>query len=108
MLADLLVPGLEAAYVAHARSLALSRALRIYNALRQFETQHGREAKGLEELSLPVEATVDPFSGQPLKLKSTDEGWVVYSVMQNGVDDGGDFSEMNDYGVAPRKWRATD
>ena len=51
--------------------------------------------------------TTDPFSGQPLKLKHTDEGWVVYSVMQNGADDGGNFIDLKDFGVAPRQLRRT-
>lgn len=107
VLADLLVPALEAFFRAHARHAAVSRSLRIFNALTQFRDEHGREASGLEELALPKEATIDPFSGKPLKLKHTDEGWVVYSVMANGVDDGGDFKEQKDYGVAPAKWRST-
>lgn len=105
VLADSLVPALQSAFQANARSLAVSRALRLDSALRAFAEKNGREAKGLEELGLPREATIDPFSGEPLKLKYTDDGWIVYSVMTNGVDDGGDFMDMKDYGVAPRKWR---
>ena len=105
VLADLLMPAMQAAFEANARSLAVSRALRIDNALRQFAEKNGREAKGLEELDLPKEATIDPYSGEPLKLKHTEDGWIMYSVMQNGVDDGGDFKELKDYGVAPRESR---
>ena len=54
-------------------------------------------------LSLPKEATIDPFSGEPLKLKHTDDGWVIYTVMQNGIDDGGDFKDQKDYGLAPQR-----
>jgi hypothetical protein len=107
-LADLLMPAVKAAYQARARSLAVSRSLRIYNALRQFAEKNGREAAGLEELGLPQEATIDPYSGEPLKLKDTDEGWIIYSVMENGVDDGGDFKAIKDYGVAPPKLRVTE
>jgi hypothetical protein len=32
---------------------------------------------------------LDPFTGQPLKLKPTAYGVVVYSVGPDGVDDGG-------------------
>jgi hypothetical protein len=105
VLADLLQPGLRAALVAHARSLVSLRALRIANALAQYRDEHGREASGLSDLSLPREATIDPFSGEPLKLKHTDDGWLIYSVMQNGIDDGGDFTDAKDYGLAPRKDR---
>lgn len=108
VLADLLLPALKAAYEANFRTVATLRALRIFNALTEFRDQHGREASGLKDLALPQKATVDPFSGEPLKLKHTDAGWVVYSVYLNGVDDGGDFKDMKDCGLAPRKHRATE
>jgi hypothetical protein len=107
-MADLLMPALHAVFHANARDLAVSRSLRIYNALQRFAHENGREAKGLEELRLPEAATIDPYSGQPLLLKRTAEGWVIYSVMDNGVDDGGDFMGRKDYGVAPRKLRLTE
>ncbi|MEX2308184.1 MAG: hypothetical protein WD738_11355 [Pirellulales bacterium] len=91
---------------ANARSIALLRSLRIYNALRQFRQQNGRESQGLHELGLPAEATIDPYTGAPLKLKLTDDEWVIYSVMENGVDDGGDFTGLKDYRVAPAKLRS--
>jgi hypothetical protein len=62
----------------------------------------------LAELNLPVSATIDPHSGKALKLKHTDEGWIIYSVMQNGVDDHGDFKDLKDSGVAPPKLRLTE
>jgi hypothetical protein len=108
VMADLLIPAIQASYEAEARITATMRALRIFNALRQHRAEHGREATGLDELSLPASATIDPFDGQPLKLKNTDEGWIVYSVMKNGVDDGADFKALKDYGVAPRKLRLTE
>jgi hypothetical protein len=107
-LADLLLPAIKAVFQANARSTAVSRALRIHNAMRTFAEKNGREATGLDELSLPKPATIDPYSGQPLKLKRTDAGWVIYSVMENGVDDGGDFKGLKDYGVAPPKFRLTE
>jgi hypothetical protein len=108
VLADLEMPSIRAGYDAEARTTAVLRALRINNALRAFAEKNGREASGLDGLGLPKAATIDPFSGEPLKLKHTDEGWIVYSVMTNGIDDGGDFKGLKDYGVAPRKWRGTE
>ncbi len=108
VLARLLDPAIEAAYIAHARNLALMRALRIYNALTEYRDEHGHEAAGLDDLSLPQEATIDPFSGEPLILKHTDDGWMIYSVMTNGVDDGGDFKDLDDFGLAPPSHRPTE
>ena len=31
----------------------------------------------------------DPFDGQPIRIKKTGSGWIVYSIGKNGVDDGG-------------------
>lgn len=108
VLADLLLPALGASFQANARSTAMLRCLRIANRLEQFTIEHGREASGLEELDLPTEATFDPYSGEPLMIKHTDDGWIVYTVMDNRVDDGGDFKGHKDFGVAPRKWRLTE
>ncbi len=108
IMGDLVGLGLGAAYQANARGLALVRGLRIFNALVEYRQMHGQEASGLSDLSLPKEATIDPFSGEPLKLKHTDDGWIIYTVMQNGIDDGGDFKNQKDHGLAPRKHRATE
>jgi hypothetical protein len=108
VMADLLTPGLRAVFHAHARQIAVSRALRIHIALRQFAMKHGREAKGIDELVLQAGINVDPYTGGPLKLRQTADGWAIYSVMENGVDDGGDFKRTKDYGVAPAKVRLTD
>lgn len=53
VLADSLKPALRAAFEANARSLMVSRALRIDNALRAFAEKNGREATRLDELTLP-------------------------------------------------------
>jgi hypothetical protein len=70
VMADLLLPALQATYDANARNLAVLRSLRIFNALRQYAAQHGHEARWLENLTLPKEATIDPFSGEPLSVDS--------------------------------------
>jgi hypothetical protein len=100
-LGDLLSPALGAVHQAYARTLTMMRGLRIFNALTEYREMHGREASGLEELALPREATIDPYSGTPLKLKHVEEGWLIYSVMDNAADDGGDYRQMKDAGLAP-------
>lgn len=108
VMADLMLPALQASYDAEARCVATLRALRVFNSLMRYRDEHGQEASNLADLGLAQEATIDPFSGEPLKLKHTDDGWIIYSVMKNGVDDGGDFKDQKDFGLAPRKHRATD
>ena len=104
-LAASLASTVQAGYDAHNRDIAVMRCLRIFNALRQFAESNGREANDLAELKLPRGFTTDPFDGQPLRLKHTPKGWMVYTVYRDGKDDGGDFKGFKDAGVAPRKYR---
>jgi hypothetical protein len=105
-MSELLIPAIQALYEAETRSIAVSRSLRVFNAMTAFREQHGKEISGLSELPLPKEAMMDPFSDKPLLLKRLAEGWIVYSVAKNGVDDGGSFVDIKDYGVAPVRHRA--
>jgi hypothetical protein len=102
-LADLLASSFEAQFQAVHRTSAVLRSLRVYNALLQFAETNGREASGLAELKLSVEATTDPFTGQPLMAKQSEGGWIVYSVGKDGVDDGGEIETTKDFGVGPAK-----
>jgi hypothetical protein len=99
--ADLMQPSIHNAYEAANRSLAVSRSLRVANALRRFAAENGREATSLAELSLPAAATIDQFSGNPLLWKRQDGAWIVYSIRGDGKDDGG--VSPNDYGVGLRE-----
>jgi hypothetical protein len=103
VLADLLATSLEAQFQSVHRMGAVLRSLRVYNALLQFTETNGHEASGLAELNLPAEATTDPFTGQQLMTKQIDGGWIVYSVGNDGVDDGGEFETQKDFGVGPAK-----
>jgi hypothetical protein len=96
-LADGLVPGLAASVTAWGRSLATMRSLRAYNLFKLHAKLKKREAAGLKDLELSDEAIADPFTGKPLVAKLTDDGWMVYSVGEDGRDDGGMFPA--DFGV---------
>lgn len=97
VLAELLMPALQAAFKSASRDVAMIRTLRVYNALLMAE-QAGHDPQGLADLDLPAEETIDPFTGEPLIVKRTDKGWVVYSVGENEVDDGGQFGRGEDSG----------
>lgn len=84
------------------RRLSLIRCLRVLNALEGYKQRTGKEAESVDQLSLPHEATIDPYSGKPLVVKKTEQGWVVYSVWRNNVDDGGRFNfNSGDWGFGP-------
>lgn len=99
VLADLMVPSIEVAMKANSRDIALIRSLRVLNALQQA----GDDAMGLADIDLPDEATTDPFTGRPLVVKKSDSGWMVYSVGEDQVDDGGKFDDAKDFGFGPKR-----
>lgn len=102
-LADQTQASLEAAYSAANRRLAVSRSLRVFNVLQQTAAERPEEMPSLSRLDLASDAKVDPFTGEPLLLKQTEQGWSVYSVGPDGNDDGGDLYGGKDFGVGPRK-----
>jgi len=98
---QLLFPAIQSAAESFHRSTATLRCLRILNAVGAHRDKHGEQPQKLSDLDLPASATIDPFTGKPLIFRHTDNGWLIYTVYQNGVDDGGDFSEQLDWGLAP-------
>jgi hypothetical protein len=62
-------------------------------ALKRFQLKHGKFPETLVELTpdyLPS-ITIDPYDGKPLKYHSSDDGtYLLYSVGEDGIDDGGD------------------
>jgi hypothetical protein len=105
----ILYPSIRAFYISHACGMAYARTLRVLNAI-QSHVPAGSNAGPadsnavlkLSELGLPVEATTDPFIGEPLHVKKLPQGWLVYSVGRNFEDDGGDVADLiKDIGVGP-------
>ncbi len=102
-LVRLFEPSLQAAQESFDRTTVEMRCLRILNAVQDQEQRMTDDTVSisLEDLALPESATIDPYSGDPLKLRQTGDGWVVYSVMKNRRDDAGNFEAYDDWGVAP-------
>jgi hypothetical protein len=100
-LATLLEPGLLSAREPAERVRAMSRSLRVLNALQAREPAGGDPIPPLNDLGLPRETTIDPFDGETLRVKKTPRGWTVYSVGGNGVDDGGTLEKGTDIGLGP-------
>lgn len=91
----LLAPAFDACGQAVSRAEASRDATRMALAIERFRQEQGRLPTKLEELtpkyasSLPI----DPFDGAPLRYRADANGYLVYSVGGNGVDDGGADSE---------------
>jgi len=90
-------------YVPITRTWAMVRCLRVLNALQTRVPTGSDEVPKLSELGLPAETVTDPFTDEPLHVKNTPQGWLVYSVGMNLQDDGGklDEPETGDVGVGP-------
>jgi hypothetical protein len=64
---------------------------RVAAALACFRTKTGHYPSSLKELApaiLPT-APLDPYSGQPFVYERRGDGYLLYSVFENGVDDRG-------------------
>ncbi len=100
-LVTLLAPSLDAARPPAERTRAMSRALRILNAIQTRVPPGSDLVPKLSDLELPPESTIDPFNGEPMHVKRLPEGWLVYSVGTNLIDDGGIPDGKSDVGVGP-------
>ncbi len=94
---------MQAVHDAATRTQAEIRCLRVLNALQMRVPSGSNKVPKLGELGLPTETTIDPFTGEPLKVKRTPRGWLVYSVGRNFKDDGGKLDDptTGDVGVGP-------
>jgi hypothetical protein len=101
VLVTLLEPGLTACRAPAERTRAMSRSLRVLNALQARVPSGSDRVPNLNDLGLPAAATIDPFNGEPLHVKKRPEGWTVYSVGKNLVDDGGKLDGNTDIGAGP-------
>jgi len=96
-----LEPSLAAIRDPAERTRALSRSLRVLNAIQARVPSVSDQVPKLTDLGLPEQATIDPYNGEPLHVKKLPEGWMVYSVGRNLVDDGGIPDYKNDIGAGP-------
>jgi hypothetical protein len=96
-----LEPSLVACRDPAERTRALVRSLRILNALQVRVPPDSDRVPKLTDLGLPAAATIDPFNGKPLHVKKLPEGWMVYSVGKDRVDDGGKLDGNTDIGAGP-------
>lgn len=95
------LPAMQSCREAMERVRAQIRSLRVLNALQRRAEQGDVSEPKLSDLGLPVEATMDPFTGKSLIVKKRPEGWLIYSVGSNLKDEGGQVDEFRDCGVGP-------
>ena len=92
-------PALLQVRVAHDRTLARVRCLRVLNALQRQSPDGISDEVTLSDLPGAEEFRRDPFTGNDLLLRVSDESIVVYSVGTDGADDGGSLDDQKVYGI---------
>jgi hypothetical protein len=91
IMSAMLLPALQRAYFKNAESIANIRLAKTAVTVEQFRLSQHRLPVTLDELpsSTSTETRTDPFDGQPLRYKRLEKGYVVYSVGDDGRDNGG-------------------
>lgn len=89
MMWDIGAPSLDRAVVLMGRNLAQIRSARLATVVERYRLVHARAPTSLSELQ-PAELPSDPFDGRALKYKADKDRYVIYSVGEDGSDDGGD------------------
>jgi hypothetical protein len=100
-LASLWVPAAHKTREAVERVRGVVRCLRVLNALQRAGVKPADGEPKLSALKLPAEATMDPFTDEPLHLKVVKGDWLIYTVGPDLTDDGGDLGQGKDFGVGP-------
>lgn len=78
---------------------------RLVLALKAHKRDTGAYPATIKQLQPSLDWTIpgDPFSGQPYVYRRQEQGFILYSVGENAVDDGG----MSEYEPQTGKWRGT-
>lgn len=97
------VPALSRVYQMRARNEASRRATQLAYAVQIYKAETGNWPASLSELPAEFGDTMrtDPFSGQTFGYRMTRDGPLIYSLSENGRDDGGIHSAKWDDGRKP-------
>ncbi|MCH7700811.1 MAG: exo-alpha-sialidase [Planctomycetes bacterium] len=100
-LTRLMLPSLGRVYKLRVRNETARRATQLSYALHVFEARYGRWPESLDEL--PSEygerMRTDPFTNRAFGYRVTEQGPILYSLSENGRDDGGIHSPRWDDGI---------
>ncbi|MGQ9880516.1 MAG: hypothetical protein ACUVSV_06585 [Armatimonadota bacterium] len=86
--AQLLLPMSNAFLYHHARTEARIRLLACAAAVRAYRLRHGSYPSSLQEAGV-ADLNKDPFTGGEFVYKPSEQGFLLYSVGEDGKDDGG-------------------
>jgi len=91
VLTSLILPGLAGVVQRVQRTEAWHRAAVLGVAACRYQAKHGRLPAALGDLSPEFVDMIprDPFDGEPMRFRLTDQGCVIYSIGKDLVDNGG-------------------
>ncbi len=89
-----ILPAMEATFGASARAQAIRDLTLMALAAERYRLAHGEYPPDTAALAQFLPAVpLDPYDGQPLRMKLAGGGLVLYSVGQDGIDNGGEDPE---------------
>lgn len=91
IIVHLIVPAYSVSFDSHARFIALRELTKTALAIERYRNQGNQLPNNLEQLASQYLSSVpiDPYSGKPIRYLRDANGYRVYSVGRNRVDDGG-------------------
>jgi type II secretory pathway pseudopilin PulG len=104
VLIALLLPAFQKLHQAADRSEQFNRNQQLAFALAAYRADNGKYPAKLDELAPKYLKSVpnDLFSGQPMIYRPTDNGYLLYSIGLNGIDDDGRWLDDDPRGDDPR------
>lgn len=103
---EIMVPSLQRSVILDQNRIAQVRAARTGLAIERFRWDHDRFPERLEKLvprympALPA----DPFDGKPLRYRVEPDAVIIYSIGEDGVDDGGYVTHRIPPETSPKDW----
>lgn len=99
LLTAAILPAISNSARSFARGAAALRTAYAATAVERYRLKNGAPPAKLSDLAPAFLEAVpeDPFDGQPLRYKPLENGYIIYSIGENGKDDGGEESS------SPRK-----
>ena len=103
-LADVVLPAYLGNQSACNRLMAMADLCRMALALRQYKLDHGAYPPDIDALVPAYIKTplLDPFTGKPYHYRPERNGFIAYSVADDGVDDGGTVLTRSSVGKSQR------
>jgi hypothetical protein len=88
----------------YSKALAFKRGLHILVALKRYQRQHHRWPDDLDAIRprLPAEILVDPINDGDFVYRLTNDGFTLYSMGRNNVDEGGRYKSRSPEGPDDR------